>query len=135
MFTRLKMAFIRFMQGRNGIDNLSYHCVWAGLILTLVDMFLGTGLLGLIGDVLYIYAIFRIFSKNVGKRQEENRRYVQFYDKVSKEVKQFFLRLKGMKTYKYFRCPGCKTRLRLKRGTGEKHVTCPVCKHEFDQRA
>ena len=29
----------------------------------------------------------------------------------------------------------CKNRLRLRRGCGEKHITCPVCKHQFDQRA
>ncbi len=135
MLTKLKMALIRFMQGRNGIDNLGYHALWGGLILSILDMFLRTGLLSLVGNVLYFYAIFRMLSRNVGKRQEENRRYAQFYDKASREVKQFFLRLKGMKTYKYFRCPGCKSRLRLRRGAGEKHITCPVCKHQFDQRA
>ncbi len=135
MFTRLKMAFIRFMQGRNGVDNLGYHAIWTALILSILDMFLRTGLLGFVSNVLYIYGIFRMLSRNVGKRQEENRRYVQFFEKTKKEVQQFFLRLKGMKTYKYFRCPGCKNRLRLKRGSGEKHITCPVCRHQFDQRA
>ena len=134
-FTRLKMALIRFMQGRNGIDNLGYHALWSGLILSLVDSLFGTGLLGLVGTVLYVYSIFRILSRNVAKRQEENRRYVAFSTRIGKEVKQFFLRLKGMKEYKYFRCPGCKNRLRMKRGSGLKHITCPVCKHQFDQKA
>lgn len=134
-WTRIKMALIRFMQGRNGIDNLGYHALWGGLILSLLDSLIGSGLLGLVGTALYVYAIFRVLSRNVAKRQEENRRYVQFSGNISKEVKQFFLRLKGMKTYKYFRCPGCKNRLRMKRGSGEKHITCPVCKHQFDQKA
>lgn len=135
MFTRLKMAMLRFMQGRNGIDNLGYHAWWAGLILSVVNMFLGSGLLSILDTALLCYGLFRMFSRNIGKRQEENRRYVQFFEKAKKEVQQFFLRLKGMRTYKYFRCPGCRARLRLKRGAGEKHITCPVCKHEFDQRA
>jgi hypothetical protein len=71
----------------------------------------------------------------IQKRQAENSRYVHFMNNWQKEVKQFFLRLKGTKEYKYFRCPGCKNRLRLRRGCGEKHITCPVCKYQFDQKA
>ena len=72
-----------------------------------------------------------MLSRNVPKRQAENNRYVHFLNNWTKEVKQFFLRLKGTKEYKYFRCPSCKNRLRLRRGCGEKHITCPVCKHQF----
>ena len=135
MWTRIKMAIMRFMQGRNGVDNLGYHALWAGLIISLLDTFIGTGLLGLLGNALYIYAIFRMLSRNVAKRQAANSRYVHFLNNWQKEVKQFFLRLKGTKEYKYFRCPSCKNRLRLRRGCGEKHITCPVCKHQFDQKA
>ena len=135
MLTRMRMALARFMQGRNGVDNLGYHCMWAGLILVLVNLFIGSGVLGIVTWVLYIYAIFRMLSRNVGKRRLENTRYVQFTMKIGKEVKQFFLRLKGMKEYKYFRCPGCRNRLRMKRGSGLKHVTCRVCGHQFDQKA
>ena len=135
MWTRIKMAMASFMQGRNGVDNISYHALWGGLILILLDNFIGTGLVGLLGSALYFYSFFRMLSRNVEKRQAENRRYVQFTANWKKEVKQFFLRLKGTKEYKYFRCPACKNRLRLRRGCGEKHITCPVCKHQFDQKA
>ena len=129
------MALAGFMQGRNGVDNLGWHALWAGLILLLVSSFLGSMLLSLAGNVLYFYALFRMLSRNVVKRQAENNRYVSFMNNWQKELKQFFLRLKGTKEYKYFRCPACKNRLRLRRGCGEKHITCPVCKHQFDQRA
>ena len=135
MWTRIKMALAGFMQGRNGVDNLGWHALWTGLILSLVGSFMGSMLLGLVGNVLYFYAFFRMLSRNVVKRQAENTRYVQFTTNWQKEVKQFFLRLKGTKEYKYFRCPSCKNRLRLRRGCGEKHITCPVCKHQFDQKA
>ena len=135
MWTRIKMALAGFMQGRNGVDNLGWHALWAGLILSLVSSFLGSMLLSLAGNVLYFYALFRMLSRNVVKRQAENTRYVSFVNNWQKEVKQFFLRLKGTKEYKYFRCPSCKNRLRLRRGCGEKHITCPVCKYQFDQKA
>ena len=129
------MAMVRFMQGRNGVDNLGYHSLWVGLIVSLLGSLFGSALLSLLGNALYIYALFRILSRNVSKRQAENNRYVHFLNNWQKEVKQFFLRIKGTKEYKYFRCPACKNRLRLRRGCGEKHITCPVCKHQFDQKA
>ena len=135
MWTKIKMAIAGFMQGRNGLDNIAWHALWGGLIIMLADSFLGTLVLSLAGNALYVYALFRVFSRNVPKRQLENQLYVQFTEKLRKETSQFFLRLKGMRTYKYFRCPACKTRLRLKRWAGEKHITCPLCKHVFDQKA
>ena len=135
MWMRIKMAIMRFMQGRNGVDNLGYHALWTGLGLIVVNLFIGMPLLTLLGNVMYFYALFRMLSRNVAKRREENERYVHFLNNWKKEVKQFILRLKGTREYKYFRCPSCKTRLRLRRGCGEKHITCPVCKHQFDQKA
>ena len=134
-FTLLRMWFIRFMAGRNGMDILAYHALWGSLILTVAGLFDPSGIVRLLSNVLMIYSCFRILSRNVAKRQAENLRYTQFYEKASKEVQQFFLRLKGMKTYKYFRCPGCRNRLRMKRGSGEKQITCPVCRHQFTKKA
>ena len=131
-FTRLQMAMARFMTGRNGMDNLAYHALWGSVIFSLLSIFLPVGF---ISTVLLVYAVFRMLSRNIGKRQAENARYIQFSEKVGREVRQFFARLKGMKTHKYFRCPSCRNRLRMKRGSGEKTITCPVCRHQFTQKA
>ena len=50
-------------------------------------------------------------------------------------MKQFFLRLKNSREYKYFHCPQCRVLIRLKRGTGERMVHCPKCHHDFQQKA
>ncbi len=131
-FTRMQMALARFMTGRNGMDNLAYHALWGSVISSLLSIFLPVGF---ISTVLLVYAVFRMLSRNIGKRQAENARYIQFAEKVGREVRQFFARLKGMKTHKYFRCPSCRNRLRMKRGSGEKTITCPVCRHQFTQKA
>lgn len=133
--TRLQMAMARFMAGRNGTDNMAYHASWAGVILMLLDMFLGTGTLTLIAWILYGYSIFRMLSRNVNKRRAENARYLAFTEKARREIRQFFLRLKGRKTHKYFRCPSCRNRLRMKRGSGVRQITCPVCRHQFEKKA
>ena len=130
--TRFQMMMARFMAGLNGMDNLAYHAMWGALIVYILSLFLPVGILS---TALMIYAIWRMLSRNVSKRQQENASYIQFSEKASKEVKQFFLRLKGMKTHKYFRCPSCRNRLRMKRGSGEKLITCPVCRNQFTQKA
>ncbi|MBQ8312441.1 MAG: hypothetical protein IJX84_04465 [Clostridia bacterium] len=134
-FGKIKMAMERFMQGRNGVDNLGFAALWGGLIVSLLDSFLGTGLLSMLGTALYIYAIWRMMSRNVYKRAEENRKYVTSVEGFRTKVKQFFLRVKNSREYKYFKCPQCKVLIRLKRGSGEKQIHCPKCGCEFNQKA
>lgn len=134
-FGKIKMALACFMQGRNGVDNLGFAALWGGLIISLLDSFVGTGLLYMLGMALYIYAIWRMMSRNVYKRAEENRKYVTTVEGVRTKVKQFFLRVKNSKEYKYFKCPQCKVLIRLKRGSGAKVIHCPKCGCEFNQKA
>ena len=134
--TRLSMAFARFMTGRNGMDNIAWHGLWGSVILSLLSMLLPLGgLTSLLSTALLFYSIWRMLSRNLPRRQAENSRYILFSEKVTREVRQFFQRLKNMKTHKYFRCPSCRNRLRMKRGSGEKTVTCPVCHNQFTQKA
>ena len=121
-FSKMRSALANWMQGRNGPDNLGFTALIAAIVFSFLSL-------------CYVYALWRMLSRNVVKRQAENRQFMDKTGHAQTEVRQFFLRLKGMKTYKYFRCPQCKTRLRLKRGCGEKHVTCPKCQHQFDERA
>ena len=132
---RIRYALDRFMQGRNGYDNLGFSALMTALLLQLIDMFLGTGLLSLTGMVLYGYCIFRMLSRNVAKRRVENQRFVTATQGFSTKAKQYVQRLKNMRTYKYFSCPQCKAPLRLKRGCGERSITCPKCSHQFQQKA
>ena len=131
--TRFQMMMARFMTGRNGMDNIAWHALWGSLICSILSMFLP--LVGYVGTALLVYAVFRMLSRNISARQAENNRYILFTEKFTREAKQFFLRLKGMKTHKYFRCPSCRNRLRMKRGSGEKTITCPVCRNQFQQKA
>lgn len=133
-FTRLQMALNRWLQGRNGMDELGLSCMVGAIVCSVLALF-GIPLMSLLPMVCYVYAVFRMMSRNIAKRHDENRRYCEAVNKCKTEIRQFMLRMKGMKTYKYFRCPHCRTRLRLKRGCGQKHITCPKCHQEFDERA
>ncbi len=132
---KLKASFMRFMIGRNGADQLGLFSLITALVINVLDNFLMTGVLSLIGMALYIWTFFRMFSKNVYKRREENIKFTAWYEKMKKLAMRYWTRLKNCREYKYFSCPQCKASIRMKRGMGEKEITCPGCKHVFKQKS
>ena len=142
---RIKQAVRSFMSGRNGPDQLSMALLWTGLISYLLSSIIGSiqgsviwmllsSVLSLAGFASYIFSVFRIFSRNRYKRQEENRRYVAFAEKKRTERRQAKVRFQNRKKYKYFKCPGCKAWRRLPRGTGVATITCSRCHTSFTQK-
>ena len=134
-FQRLKMSFARFMQGRHGADNLGMFTLITGLVCSLLGSFTGIGLLSLLGFALYVCTLFRMFSRNHEKRMEENRKYIDLTSNWKTKIRQFMKRMKNRRDYRYFKCPNCKVLLRMKRGSGEKEITCVRCGHQFKQKS
>ena len=132
---KLKMWIARFMEGRYGPDQFGIFTLFAGLILSVLSGFIGLPVLGLLGTCLYIYTLFLLFSRNRSKRFAENQKYLSLSSDTKTKARQFVLRQKIRKDYKYFRCPQCKVLQRMKRGTGEKDITCAKCGHQFRQKA
>lgn len=131
---RLKESLARFMTGRHGPDNLGMFTLIAGLVCSLLGSFTGIGLLSLIGFALYVWTLFRMFSRNNEKRMEENRKYIELTSNWKTKYRQFMMRQKNRSEYKYFKCPNCKLLLRSRRGGGERTITCSRCGHEFKQK-
>lgn len=121
--------------GRNGPDQLGLAATFAGLAAGVLEILFPSGLFMLVQLALFVYACFRMWSRNVNRRRDENAKFMYFVMPKVTAVKQFFLRIKGMRTYKYFRCPKCGVRMRLKRGGGEKTVRCPKCQESFKQKS
>ena len=132
---KIKSGLMTFMAGRHGSDNLGMFTLFTGLALSLLGSFFGIGLLSLLGFALYIITIFRMFSRNNEARMKENQKYIQLTSQWKTRWTQFVKRQKNKKDYKYFRCPKCKLLLRLKRGSGEKDITCVRCGHQFHKKA
>ena len=131
---RLKESFARFMQGRHGPDNLGMFTLITGLACSLLGSFTGIGILSLLGFALYVWTLFRMFSRNNDKRFAENRKYIELTSNWKTRIRQFVKRMKNRRDYRYFKCPNCKVLLRMKRGTGEKDITCVRCGHQFKQK-
>ena len=124
--------------GRNGPDNLFRVCSWAAVIVAFVSVFspniwVSTALSAVYYGLL-AYAIFRMLSKNVYKRRQENDKYLAFKAKI----KSFFNRKKAQfrdrKTHVYKKCPDCKATLRLPKQKGKHTVSCPRCRHSFETK-
>lgn len=132
---KFKQSTARFMAGRHGPDNLGMFTLIAGLVLSILSSVFGLGILSIAGWGLYAWTLFRMFSRNNEARIAENRKYIALTSGWKTKMVQFGKRLKNRKEYKYFKCPKCKVLLRLKRGCGEKEITCVRCSHKFNMKA
>lgn len=132
---KAKAILTSFMAGRYGSDQLGLLTLSGGLVLSLAGSFANLGVLSLAGLILYGITLFRMFSRNKEARIRENQKYLSLSSGWIRKIRQFLRRLKNRKEYKYFRCPKCRVLLRLKRGCGEKNITCAKCGHQFQQKA
>ncbi len=132
----------RFMYGRYGFDELNRFLDIVILILLVANFFrrfwAPLGYLYFVGLALLIYTFFRALSKNRNARLKERAVYL----KASGSVKKFFRKIKGFfkiqirrfkerKTHKYFKCPNCKTTIRVPKGHGKVQISCPKCRTTF----
>ena len=128
----------RFMQGRYGADQFSRFLSFAPLVLLVLSIALGSVANGIPGTVLWllalalmIFGLYRMFSKNIYKRQEENAKYLHISGKFTGFFRNLWQRIKDMRQYKYFKCPSCKATLRVPRHKGKVQITCKKCGERF----
>jgi ribosomal protein S27E len=128
---RIKEKLRIFMIGRNGVDRLSMHMLWFGIALLVIATMISSYVLNLISFAVYVLAILRIVSKNIARRSAENRFYVNKTYQIKKAVTHRRNRYKNRKQFKYFKCPNCKSWLRVPRKAGQVKVTCGKCGNKF----
>ena len=108
------------------------------MILGIIVMFLSRVFwfwpLAIISYALYIYALFRMFSRNIPARQKEYYSFLKVWTPVQKWFRIKKTAFRERKQYKYFRCPGCRQQLRAPRGRGKILVTCQRCHKQFKQK-
>ncbi len=121
-----------WMMGRNGTDQLSIALLIAGFVISLFSNFFWP--LIFLSYAIYIWMLFRMFSRNLPARQREN----QVFLRVWRPITQWFsfqrTRFRDRKLYRYFKCPHCGLRLRAPKGRGKIQVTCQKCHTEFIKR-
>ena len=113
--------------GRQGMDELSKLLFWAGLAGIALACFLPGALRTLIFScalALLIFSFVRAFSRDLPAREAENVQYLRFLERKKLDRAAAKERRSHRKEYRYFKCPGCGTWLRVPRGKGKIHINC-----------
>lgn len=124
----------KFMMGRYGVDELYYFLFTVSIVLTFISMFTGWHFLDLLSMIILFFATYRIFSRNINRRYQENMKFLNMINPVKRKVRYFINKLKSRKYYRYFYCPQCRQELRIPKGKGNVLVTCPKCQAKFKTR-
>ena len=134
----MREKMTRFMAGRNGNDQLNLFLYAADAIL-LIAATLVRGQAGrwmwLAVLILLGYIYFRMFSKNLTKRREENGKYLRVRYSIQAGLKIRREKWVQRKDYKFFTCPSCKTTLRVPRGHGKIKIVCRKCGSSFEGKS
>lgn len=130
----LKYRISQFMYGRYlsyGIDLLTKILAIICIALSVLNLFIGSLFIYLFQTLLLFYMLFRLFSKNIYKRQEENRKVANSFAKIKSASVLNKKKYNDRNTHIYKKCPHCSVMLRLPKKSGEHNVNCPRCKNDF----
>ncbi len=135
MWNKIKSSFTRFMYGRNGVDQLSQFINIVTLVIFVISLFTKWTWLYWIAIGLLVYMYFRIFSKNIPKRSQENQKFCNLRYDLAIKKNNMKKEWEQRKIYRFFRCPMCKQKVRVPKGRGKICITCPKCRQEFVKRS
>lgn len=132
----------RMFYGRNGVDKLSTFLWVVGLVLLIISSIVRRFASNGVGYIIWVLALVcivlsfvRIFSRNVAKRAAENERYLSIKNSVVNRFRGRKARFDQRRDYKFFKCPECKSVLRVPRGKGRIYVTCRKCGARFEAKS
>ena len=128
---RLRERFQRFMYGRYGMDGLGQFLMWTAMASLLLSWFVARPFFNTLSMVLLLWGYFRMFSRNVQKRYQENCMYYRYVNKVKDFFKKQKSYIQQRKTHHIYKCPQCKQKIRIPRGKGRVAITCRRCGTEF----
>ena len=127
-----KYKLMNFMQGRYGVDDLYKFLIISFIVIWLLNTILKSSFLYYLGLIIAVFSIYRMFSRNIFKRQKENMKYLQIKEKVKNKYKLLKRKWNDRNTHIYRKCPNCKSELRLPKKKGKHVCMCPRCKKDFE---
>lgn len=134
MFYRLRQTIYRFMAGRYGTDALTKALFFGYVAIWAFNLFLNSIWLSLALLALTVYIFFRMLSRNIEKRRQENARYLRFSGKVKSRFALQGQKWRDRKTARYRTCPHCRANIKLPNKKGRHTVECPRCHKDFKVR-
>lgn len=134
---KFRQKIAQFMYGRRGMDEFSIFLLIATVVLILIGSLFGgilRSLFSLVEMVGLVYCYVRVFSRNIYKRQQENAWYLRKKKAVIRWFRSVKDRWQQRKEYKFFRCPSCRTLLRVPKNKGKLLLTCRKCGNRFERK-
>lgn len=134
---KIQLWLYRFMSGRYGtygLDELTKFLMACVLILDIAGMIFDISVLIFAAEVLMVWMLFRLFSKNMVKRTGENEKFKGMTAGI-RHRKTAAERTKNDAYYHYYVCPRCSQIVRVPKGKGKVEITCPKCDKKFTRKS
>lgn len=131
----MKEKLRRFMIGRYGVDELDRFLLVVTLVFIGINLFVHSMILYTIGTAALILCYARMLSRNIGRRFQENQKYLHYEFLVKERMKKWKYQLEQRKKYHIYKCPNCKQKIRIPRGKGKVSIHCPKCNTDFIRRS
>lgn len=75
------------MQGRYGVDQLNNVLIIISIICFIINMFVGNIVIGILAYLLWFIVIFRMLSKNIYIRNQENEKFLNYIKPITTYIK------------------------------------------------
>lgn len=131
----MREKFMRFMYGRYGVDAFGKGLLVCTIVLLLLGRWTRSEFLTLLSWAFLFYSYFRMFSKNIYKRSNENQLYLKKTYKLRCWIAQQKNMMSQRKTHHIYKCPTCKQKIRIPRGKGRIEISCPRCHTKFIKKS
>lgn len=127
------------MIGRNGMDALNRFLSVVLFVVVAVELFLrgktAATVLSFLALALLFIIYFRMFSRNLYRRGQENGTYLRLRYPIVSAFQGWQDRFRQRREYRFFRCPSCRAWLRVPRGKGKINIVCRKCGTAFRRRS
>ena len=131
----MREKMIHFMRGRYGVDQLGMFLAGFSFFLMVINIFIKNPIISIVVFGLLVYLYFRMFSRNIVKRSDENTLYLKKTFKIRTRISREKGYMQLRKTHHIYHCPSCRQRIKIPRGKGKISITCPKCSKEFVRKS
>lgn len=135
MMNSFRERFAKYMVGRYGPDRLGQFFIGAALFFLVSGIIFRNIFVDWAAIICMIVCYFRMFSKNISKRYEENQKYERMRFKVTERFRKWKYKWKQAREYHIYKCPKCSQKIRVPRGKGRISIHCPKCNTDFIKKS
>ncbi|HPB16595.1 MAG: hypothetical protein WC554_07315 [Clostridia bacterium] len=119
-----------FFMNRYGMDSLNRALMVLYVIFLIISLITRQDIFIYISLGIAVYQVYRALSRNFTARAKENQVFIKFWNPIKRKYYSIKKKITD-KTHRYFKCPKCKTEIRVPKNKGKIRITCPKCSEQF----